>query len=41
MNTKDFIRLGVRETTLSGLTYLSRFKRWKAEGYRIETDLKG
>ena len=24
------------ETTLSGLTYLSRLKRWKAAGYRIE-----
>jgi predicted ABC-type ATPase len=24
------------ESTLSGLTYLSRIKRWKAAGYRIE-----
>ena len=24
------------ESTLSGLTYLSRLKRWKAAGYRIE-----
>src|SRR5437867_573166 len=24
------------ETTLSGLTYLPRLKRWKADGYRIE-----
>jgi predicted ABC-type ATPase len=24
------------ETTLSGLVYLSRLKRWKAAGYRIE-----
>jgi predicted ABC-type ATPase len=24
------------ESTLSGLTYLSRLKRWKIEGYRIE-----
>ena len=24
------------ESTLSGLAYLSRFKRWKAAGYRIE-----
>lgn len=24
------------ETTLSGLTYLERLKRWRADGYRIE-----
>jgi predicted ABC-type ATPase len=24
------------ETTMSGLTYLSRLKRWKSSGYRIE-----
>src|SRR5271169_2065583 len=24
------------ESTLSGLTYISRLKRWKAAGYRIE-----
>ena len=24
------------ESTLSGLTYVSRLKRWKSEGYRIE-----
>ena len=24
------------ESTLSGLAYLSRFKRWKAAGYRVE-----
>jgi predicted ABC-type ATPase len=24
------------ESTLSGLTYLSRIKRWKAAGYQIE-----
>ena len=24
------------ETTLSGLTYVSRLKQWKAEGYQIE-----
>ena len=24
------------ESTLSGLTYLTRLKRWKASGYRIE-----
>ena len=24
------------ESTLSGLTYLSRLKRWKAAGYRVE-----
>jgi predicted ABC-type ATPase len=27
---------GVVESTLSGLTYLSRLKRWKSAGYRIE-----
>jgi predicted ABC-type ATPase len=24
------------ESTLSGLTYLSRLRRWKARGYRVE-----
>jgi len=24
------------ESTLSGLTYVTRMKRWKSEGYRIE-----